>query len=63
MLVVKYYDLEDGISSPERFERVNKFEELRMKLGIPNPYSFRELVQAQNRWSDLGYQEDTETFF
>lgn len=55
LLPIKYYDLEKDPSSFERFKRISKFEKLRMKLGIPNPYSIRELLEAQVRWMKLGH--------
>ncbi len=63
LLLVKYYDLKNGPSSQERFERISRFEKTRMRLEIPNPYSIRELMEAQVRWIKLGYQKDEAHFF
>jgi len=57
-LIIKYYDLENGISSSERFERISQFERLRKKLCVPNPYSISELLEASTRWSRLGHREN-----
>ena len=35
------------------YERVSRFIEHCRKLGIPNPYSLREIYQADERWSRL----------
>ena len=55
MLLLKYYELENAVSSSERFERIAKFEKTRIELGIPNPYSFAELLKANERWTELGH--------
>jgi len=55
LLLLIYYDQEVDNLSPERFEKIRRFEELRIKLGIPNPYSIMELLLAQKRWADLGH--------
>ena len=58
LLIIKYFDLENGLSTKERFERISEFERLRKKLGVPNPYSISELLEASTRWSRLGYREN-----
>ncbi|MHA2038641.1 MAG: B12-binding domain-containing radical SAM protein [Promethearchaeota archaeon] len=58
ILLIKYYDLENKGLSPERFEKISQFENLRVKLGIPNPYSLKELLEAQARWVELGHITD-----
>jgi radical SAM superfamily enzyme YgiQ (UPF0313 family) len=55
LLIIKYYDLKNGPSSPERFQRIGRFEKMRMRLGIPNPYSIKELMEAHSRWIKLGH--------
>lgn len=62
ILFIKYSDCEGGLPSAERFERISQFEKLRIKLGVPNPYSARELIEAQQRWVTLGHRKDA-TFF
>jgi hypothetical protein len=56
LLLIKYYDLEEKGLSPERFEKISQFEKSRMKLGIPNPYTLKELIDANNRWIKLGHK-------
>lgn len=43
-------------SSPSReevYERVNIFVDHCLKLGIPNPYTIREIIHADERWKRL----------
>ena len=56
LLLIKYYDQESEGLSPERFEKISQFEKLRMKLGIPNPYTLKELLEANKRWVELGHK-------
>ena len=35
------------------FERLNRFEQHRKKLGIPNPYTLEEIYRADARWKKL----------
>lgn len=63
LLIIKYYDLKNGPSSVERFDRIRRFEKTRVKLGIPNPYSLRELMEAHARWVKLGHLEAGASFF
>jgi len=37
----------------ERYERLRRFTEHCRELGIPNPYSGRELYEADQRWASL----------
>jgi len=55
LLILKYQELKDGVPPAQRYERITRFEELRHKLGVPNPYSLNELVEAQLRWVKLGH--------
>jgi radical SAM superfamily enzyme YgiQ (UPF0313 family) len=57
LLIIKYYDLENKGLSPERFEKITQFEKLRMKLGVPNPYTLKELLDANRRWVQLGHKK------
>ena len=57
LLIIKYYDLKSELAAPERFEKIRDFETLRVRLGVPNPYSLRELMAAQTRWRKLGHQK------
>ncbi len=57
MLLIKYYDQESTGLSPERFEKITLFEKARMKLGIPNPYTLMELLEANKRWAKLGHKK------
>ncbi|MCX5704312.1 MAG: radical SAM protein, partial [Candidatus Omnitrophica bacterium] len=63
LLVIKYYDLKNGPSPEVRFERIRRFEENRLKLGIPNPYSIKELISAHQRWVNLGHNRNESNFF
>lgn len=55
LLIIKYYDLAKMCLPQERFDRISQFEQLRMKLGVPNPYSLAELLNANKRWVKLGH--------
>lgn len=57
LLIIKYYDLENRGLSPERFDKISQFEKARIKLGIPNPYTLKELLEANKRWIKLGYKK------
>jgi radical SAM superfamily enzyme YgiQ (UPF0313 family) len=57
LLLIKYYDLEKKGLSPERFDKICQFEKLRIRLGIPNPYSLKELMEANKRWVKLGHKK------
>jgi hypothetical protein len=56
LLPVRYYDVRDGVPAAERFRRIAEFEKLRISLGVPNPYSVKELVEAAARWTALGHR-------
>jgi hypothetical protein len=57
LLIIKYYDLEKSGLSPERFEKISQFEKTRMKVGVPNPYTLKELLEANRRWARLGHKK------
>ena len=35
------------------FDRVNRFMEFTKKLGVPNPFSLKEVFEADERWGRL----------
>lgn len=53
MLITQTWYLNDNPTRKEMFERVNRFEEKRRQLGIPNPYTLKEIYQADMRWKQL----------
>ncbi len=58
LLILKYYDLKNGPSGSERFDRITRFEEARINAGISNPYTMQDLVRAHQRWVKLGHQKE-----
>lgn len=54
VLKINSYVLEKETSLPEKFDRIERFDALQEELGIPNPYTVRELFYADTRWSSLG---------
>ena len=57
MLLIKYFDQESTGLAPERFEKITRFEKARIKLGVPNPYTLRQLLEANKRWAKLGHKK------
>jgi hypothetical protein len=53
MLVFKHWTLNYDPLREETFKRVHRFETHCKKLGIPNPYSYREHYDADIRWQKL----------
>lgn len=53
LLVFKYWTLNLDPLREVIFERVQRFEEHCKKLGIPNPYSYKEHTEADKRWAKL----------
>ncbi|MCU0288814.1 MAG: radical SAM protein, partial [Acidobacteria bacterium] len=53
MTVFQYYTPGMAPLREETFQRVHRFETLCRKLGIPNPYSYKEHVEADKRWKKL----------
>jgi radical SAM superfamily enzyme YgiQ (UPF0313 family) len=53
MLVIRTWRVDCPPSREETYERVNRFAGCCRRLGIPNPYSLREIYQADNRWEIL----------
>lgn len=52
-LLIQTWDLDTSPSREERYERVNRFVQHCRRLGIPNPYSMREIHEADARWAAL----------
>jgi radical SAM superfamily enzyme YgiQ (UPF0313 family) len=53
-LVIQTYDLSNVDPSREVvYERLNRIRKHINKLGIPNPYSLKEIIEADKRWSYL----------
>jgi len=40
-------------SREETYKRLNRFVDHCKKLGIPNPYTLREIYEADERWKKL----------
>ncbi|MCU0288711.1 MAG: radical SAM protein [Acidobacteria bacterium] len=53
MLMLQTWELEAPPFREERFHRVNRFADWCRKQGIPNPYSLREIYEADERWKKL----------
>lgn len=53
LLVFKHWTLKLDPVREEAFRRVHRFEAHCRKLGIPNPYSLNEHLEADKRWSRL----------
>lgn len=53
MLVFKHWTLNYDPVREETFRRVHRFEAHCRKLGIPNPYSYKEHGEADKRWQKL----------
>ncbi len=53
MLLFQYYTHNFEPSREETFKRIHRFEAHCRKLGIPNPYSYSEHMEADKRWKKL----------
>jgi radical SAM superfamily enzyme YgiQ (UPF0313 family) len=53
MLMLETWVLETPPSREETYRRLNRFTEHCKKLGIPNPYTLREIHGADQRWKKL----------
>ncbi len=53
ILIFKHWTLNYDPVREETFRRVHRFEAHCRKLGIPNPYSYKEHVEADKRWQKL----------
>lgn len=50
MLANKYWTLNLAPLREETFKRVHRFESHCRQLGIPNPYTYKEHIEADKRW-------------
>jgi len=53
ILMLQTWILDTPPSREETFNRLNRFVERCKKVGIPNPYSLRDIYQADERWKKL----------
>jgi radical SAM superfamily enzyme YgiQ (UPF0313 family) len=53
LLVTETWILEGEPSREAAYSRVNRFVQHCKKLGIPNPYSLKDVYQADERWKKL----------
>jgi radical SAM superfamily enzyme YgiQ (UPF0313 family) len=53
MLVFDYWTLDLEPCREEAYERMHRFEKHCRDLEIPNPYSFKEIFEADERWKKL----------
>jgi len=53
LLVIKTWKLDLDPSREVAFERLFRFVQLCKKLGIPNPYTLKEIADADERWTKL----------
>ncbi len=53
MLMLQTWILDIPPTREETYRRLNRFVEHCMRLGIPNPYSLREIHSADERWKKL----------
>jgi len=53
MLIIRTWVVDEEPGREEVYNRVFRFSQHCRKLGIPNPYSFKEIYQADERWKIL----------
>lgn len=53
MLVFDSWTLDMEPLREEAYDRMNRFVQHCKDLGIPNPYSFKEIYEADNRWKKV----------
>jgi len=53
MLITQSYSLNANPTREIIYERQCRFKEQCKKIGIPNPYSIKELIAADKRWQNL----------
>lgn len=53
LMMVQTWVLDTPPSREETYSRLNRFVEFCCKLGIPNPYSLRDIYHADERWKKL----------
>ena len=53
VLILQSWKIADSPSREETYKRMNRFVQCCDSLGIPNPYSLKEIYQADKRWKQL----------
>jgi radical SAM superfamily enzyme YgiQ (UPF0313 family) len=53
LLILQTWVMENGVRREEIYSRLNRFVEHCSRLGIPNPYSWPEIHEADKRWQKL----------
>lgn len=53
MLILEKRELDCQPSREERYRRMARFTRHIKKLGVPNPYSWQDIVKADERWKNL----------
>jgi radical SAM superfamily enzyme YgiQ (UPF0313 family) len=53
MLIFDFWTLDMEPLREKAYERMHRFVEHCRKLGLPNPYSLKEIFDADNRWKKL----------
>jgi len=53
MLIFHKRELDCEPSREEKYRRMARFTEHINRLGVPNPYSWKEIVKADERWKKL----------
>jgi hypothetical protein len=53
MLIIQSWRVNDEPTREETYRRINRFVQHCKFLGIPNPYSMKEIYQADVRWQKL----------
>jgi radical SAM superfamily enzyme YgiQ (UPF0313 family) len=53
LLVTRTWELDAEPNRGERYRRLNRFEAHLRRLGIPNPYTLRQIHEADERWMRL----------
>lgn len=51
--IVEPWDIISNPNHEEKFDRVYRFVEWCKNLGIPNPYNFKDIYEADKRWHKL----------
>lgn len=51
---IQFLALSNDLTAEERFDRLERFGRRMTELGIPNPYSLKQLRTAEIRWAELG---------
>ena len=53
MLILEKRELDCEPYREERYRRIARFTQHIKKLGVPNPYSWQDIVKADERWKNL----------